>query len=254
MSEAELRLAVTGLAAEADLAVQPAVVEAVIAELREGAGDGLGSGVLPLMSQAMATTWEHREASDLTLRAYRRAGGVADAVNRGAQAAYDALTSRSRTRHAWYSPSSPSSLRTASSPGAGAAGPICAPRTCRSQPTSTPPSTCSAPTACSSSGRIASRFAMTCCCTPGNSSGTGSTTTSSTCVLYSQVATDGQIWDINHRDQSYLYRPGRLAAIDAATVRWRMRPPAIRRYRLPARRSCAPLITPQAAARGGDAP
>ena len=85
MSEAELRLAVTGPAAEADLAVEPAVVEAVIAELREGAGDGLGSGVLPLMSQAMATTWEHREASDLTLRAYRRAGGVADAVNRGAR-------------------------------------------------------------------------------------------------------------------------------------------------------------------------
>ena len=51
MSEAELRLAVTGPAAEAGLAVEPAVVEAVIAELREGAGGGLGSGVLPLMSR-----------------------------------------------------------------------------------------------------------------------------------------------------------------------------------------------------------
>jgi len=53
MSEAELRLAVTGPAAEADLAVEPALVEAVIAELREGTGGGLGTGVLPLMSQAM---------------------------------------------------------------------------------------------------------------------------------------------------------------------------------------------------------
>ena len=93
MSEAELRLAMTGPAAEAGLAVEPALVEAVIAELREGAGGGLGSGVLPLMSQAMAATWEHREGGELTLRGYRRAGGVADAVNRSAQAAYDALTS-----------------------------------------------------------------------------------------------------------------------------------------------------------------
>ena len=93
MSEAELRLAVTGPAAEAGLVVEPAVVEAVIAELRGGAGGGLGSGVLPLMSQAMAATWERREGNELTLRGYRRAGGVADAVNRGAQAAYDTLTS-----------------------------------------------------------------------------------------------------------------------------------------------------------------
>ena len=93
MSEAELRLAVTGPAAEADLAVEPALVETVIAELREKTGGGLGSGVLPLMSQAMAATWEHREGSELTLRGYRRAGGVANAVNRSAQAAYDVLTS-----------------------------------------------------------------------------------------------------------------------------------------------------------------
>ena len=94
MSEAELRLAVTGPAAEVGLAVEPALVEAVVAELREGAGGGLGSGVLPLMSQAMAATWEHREGNEPTLRGYRRAGGVADAVNRSAQAAYDALSSR----------------------------------------------------------------------------------------------------------------------------------------------------------------
>ena len=46
------------------------------------------------MSQAMAATWEHREDSELTLRGYRRAGGVANAVNRSAQAAYDSLTGR----------------------------------------------------------------------------------------------------------------------------------------------------------------
>ncbi len=93
MSEAELRLAVTGPAAEAGLVVAPDMVEAVVAELRGEGGGGLGRGVLPLMSQAMAATWECREGDELTLRGYRRAGGVADAVNRGAQAAYDALTS-----------------------------------------------------------------------------------------------------------------------------------------------------------------
>ena len=46
MSEAELRLAVTGPAAEAGLAVEPAVVEAVIAELRGEGGAGLGSGLM----------------------------------------------------------------------------------------------------------------------------------------------------------------------------------------------------------------
>ena len=44
MSEAELRLAITGPAAEAGLAVEPALVEAVIAELREGPGAGRAAG------------------------------------------------------------------------------------------------------------------------------------------------------------------------------------------------------------------
>ena len=73
MSEAELRLAVTGPAAETGLVVEPAVVEAVIAELRDEAGGGLGSGVLPLMSQAMAATWERREGNELILRRDPRA-------------------------------------------------------------------------------------------------------------------------------------------------------------------------------------
>jgi len=76
MSEAELRLAVTGPAAEAGLAVEPALVEAVITELRDETGGGLASGVLPLMSRAMAATWERREGNELTLRGYRRAGGL----------------------------------------------------------------------------------------------------------------------------------------------------------------------------------
>ena len=43
-------------------------------------------------------------------------------------------------------------------------------------------------------------------------------------ALYSQIVTDAFIWDGNGRDPSYLYRPGRLAAIDAASSRWRGAP------------------------------
>jgi Novel STAND NTPase 1 len=94
MSEAELRQAITGPAAEAGLAVETALVESVISDLRNGGADGdLGSGVLPLVSQAMAATWERRESNKLTLRVYQRTGGVANAVNNAAQAAYDTLTS-----------------------------------------------------------------------------------------------------------------------------------------------------------------
>jgi WD40 repeat protein len=43
-------------------------------------------------------------------------------------------------------------------------------------------------------------------------------------ALYSQVITDADTWDSNGRDSSYLYQPGRLAAIDAATTRWQRAP------------------------------
>ena len=43
-------------------------------------------------------------------------------------------------------------------------------------------------------------------------------------ALYSQIVTDAETWDINRRDPSYLYRPGRLATIDAAITRWQDAP------------------------------
>ena len=43
-------------------------------------------------------------------------------------------------------------------------------------------------------------------------------------ALYSQVVTDADMWEVNGRDSSYLYRPGRLATIDAATTRWQDAP------------------------------
>ena len=74
-------------------------------------------------------------------------------------------------------------------------------------------------------------------------------------ALYSQVITDAATWDSNGRDSSYLYRSGRLAAIDAATTRWQRRahplPPAARhRYGVP---WCRSPRRPAAAPGGGGA-
>ena len=220
MSHAELRLAITGPAAEAGLAPEPALAEAVIAELRDGTAGGLGSGVLPLISQAMAATWEHREGNELTLRAYRRAGGVADAVNRSAQAAYDALTSRQKaaarlvfTQLTIITPDGQLVRRRCSrtdlhSPGARLAADI---------------------------DTVIDIFSTHRLLVLGKD---GAEISHDVLLhawkqlrdwlgddqldraLYGQVVTDAQTWDINRRDSSYLYQPGRLATIDAATTRW----------------------------------
>ena len=220
MSEAELRLAVTGPAAEAGLVVEPAVVEAVIAELRDEAGGGLGSGVLPLMSQAMAATWERREGNELTLRGYRRAGGVADAVNRGAQAAYDALTrSQQDAARLVFT-----QLTVITADGQFAR------RRCRRADLSSPGTQMAADIDAVIGVFSARRLLVL---------GEDSVEIAHDALLhawkqlrdwlgddqldralYSQVVTDAATWDSNGRDSAYLYRPGRLATIDAAAARW----------------------------------
>jgi len=224
MSEAELRLAMTGPAAEAGLAVESALVEAVIAELREGAGAGLGSGVLPLMSQAMAATWELREGSELTLRAYRRAGGVADAVNRSAQAAYHALTSRQKDAARLVF----TQLTVITADGQFAR------RRCSRADLRAPGVHMAADIDAVIDIFSAHRLLVI---------GQDSVEIAHDALLqawkqlrdwlgddqldralYSQVVTDAATWESNRRDSSYLYRPGRLATIDAATARWQDAP------------------------------
>ena len=224
MSEAELRLAVTGPAAEAGLAVEPAVIEAVIAELRDEAGGGLGSGVLPLMSQAMAATWERREGNELTLRGYRRAGGVANAVNRGAQAAYDALTrSQQDAARLVFT-----QLTVITADGRFAR------RRCRRADLSSRGTQMAADI-----DTVVGVFSAQRLLVLGEDRveiahdallqawkqlrdwlGDGQLDR----ALYSQVVTDATTWDSNGRDSSYLYRPGRLATIDAAAARWQGAP------------------------------
>src|SRR5690242_8626527 len=224
MSEAELRLAITGPAAEAGLAVEPALADAVIAELRGGTGQGLGSGVLPLMSQAMAATWEHREGSVLTVRAYRRAGGVADAVNRGAQAAYDALTGRQQDAARLVF-----TQLTVITPDGQVARRRCARADLRSP----------GPEMAADVDAVIEVFSARRLLVLGRDSVEISHDVLLQAwkqlrdwlgddqldrALYSQVVTDAATWDANGRDASYLYRPGRLATIDAAAARWQEAP------------------------------
>ena len=223
MSEAELRLAVTGPAAEAGLAVEPALVEAVTAELREGAGGGLGGGVLPLMSQAMAATWELRDGSELTLRAYRRAGGVADAVQQGAQAAYDALTSRQKNAARQVF-----TQLTAITADGQFARRRCSRAELRSA--GEQPADIDAVIDVFSARRllilgqdsveIAHDVLLQAWKQLRDWLGDDQVDR----ALYSQVVADAQTWDSNGRDTSYLYRPGRLVTIDAAAARWQNAP------------------------------
>ena len=220
MSEAELRLAVTGPAAEAGLAVEPALVEAVLAELREGTEGGLGSGVLPLMSQAMAATWERREGGGLTLRAYRHAGGVADAVNRGAQAAYDALTGRQQDAARLMF-----TQLTAITPDGQFARRRCSRADLRSPEAETDADIDAVIDTFSAHrllvlGRDGIEISHDVLLQAWKQLRDWLEDDQFNRVLYSQVATDAQIWDINRRDSSYLYRPGRLATVDAAALRW----------------------------------
>jgi WD40 repeat protein len=93
MTEPELHRAITGPAAAAGLELEPGLVEAVLGELR-GAGTP-SVGALPLLSQAMLVTWEHRsDGGLLTHRGYGLSGGIAHAVQASAEAAYSDLTDR----------------------------------------------------------------------------------------------------------------------------------------------------------------
>ena len=90
MTESELRVAITGPAEAAGLRIDPALTDTILGDLRAAGADG-SAGVLPLLSQAMALTWEQREGDRLTSHGYAQAGGVSHAVQTGADRVYDAL-------------------------------------------------------------------------------------------------------------------------------------------------------------------
>jgi WD40 repeat protein len=91
MTDSGLRLAITGPADAAGLRVDPGLVDTIMGDLHSS-DRGTGTGVLPLLSQAMMLTWENREDGRLTGRGYERTGGVDRAVQVSADAVYDGLS------------------------------------------------------------------------------------------------------------------------------------------------------------------
>ncbi len=85
MSSAEYRRAIEGPARRASLAMDSALVDALVDEVVEQ------PGALPLLSTALVELWERREGRAIRLSAYAATGGVRGAVARLAEATYGGL-------------------------------------------------------------------------------------------------------------------------------------------------------------------
>ena len=85
MTETELRQVVEEPARVAGLAVEADLTDVAVRDV-------LGrSGALPLLSTALAETWERRRDGTLTLAGYLATGGVTGAVGRSAETAFASL-------------------------------------------------------------------------------------------------------------------------------------------------------------------
>ncbi|WP_328519278.1 nSTAND1 domain-containing NTPase [Kribbella sp. NBC_00359] len=85
MSRTDLRTAITEPARLAALVVEPGLVDLLVREV------GGQPGALPLMSHALAETWQRREGRTLTVDGYRASGGIEGAVAQSAEEIYAQL-------------------------------------------------------------------------------------------------------------------------------------------------------------------
>ncbi|MGD9990548.1 MAG: hypothetical protein AB7S91_27465, partial [Pseudonocardia sp.] len=88
MSDDELRAVITGPARDVGVEIEVGLVELLVAELR--ADDELPVASLPLLSHALASTWE-RSGGRMTVEAYRDAGGLREAVADTAERVWSGL-------------------------------------------------------------------------------------------------------------------------------------------------------------------
>ena len=224
MSDTELRAAIVGPALEAGLHIENDLIERVLSDLGGYTHEmSPGSGILPLMSQAMAATWERRAGNKMTIRDYEAVGGVADAVNREAQAAFNGLTEDQQiaARYIFIQ------LTIVTAEG----------QLVRRQSSLTSlysPNVQKDAINAAIEAFTARRLIVL---------GDDIIEISHDVLLYawrqvqewfeddrldralySQVVTDAQTWNINRRDSSYLYQSGRLDQIDSAVMRWQRMP------------------------------
>ena len=85
MQQPELRRAIEGPAQRAGLRLETGLVEEILDEA------GTEPGSLPLVAHALMETWLRRRDGLLTVDGFRAAGGVAGAIARSAEQAYERL-------------------------------------------------------------------------------------------------------------------------------------------------------------------
>nr|WP_191252232.1 WD40 repeat domain-containing protein [Amycolatopsis oliviviridis] len=99
MSRKELSDVIAGPAAKARLSLEPGLVDVILRDLAPaGSAAACDSGALPLLAHALRMTWERRQNGRLTLEAYRKCGGIHQAVTQTAEDIYDRLGSVARGR------------------------------------------------------------------------------------------------------------------------------------------------------------
>lgn len=94
MTEAEVREVITGPAQKMGVKVEPGLVELLLRDLapRGPTGFAHDAGVLPLLSYALLATWQNAKGNELTVSAYRAAGGLHGAVRQRAEVLYLGLS------------------------------------------------------------------------------------------------------------------------------------------------------------------
>jgi DNA-binding SARP family transcriptional activator/WD40 repeat protein len=90
MTEAELERAIEAPAARDGLLLAPGLVDLLVRDVLGEAGG------LPLLSHALAETWERREGDVLTVEGYTQTGGIRAAVAQSAERLYDSLPATDR--------------------------------------------------------------------------------------------------------------------------------------------------------------
>ena len=214
MPEAGLRRVITGPAEASGLQVESALADAIVADARAAGAS------LPLVSQALALTWENRDGERLTREGYDRAGRVAGAIEVNAEAVYAGLTAdqqaiaRDMLRR----------MTAVGQDGRRAAGRYLAPSCALAAPAAP-----AAPTRCSARSPGASSW---CWVTARPRSPTTPLLRAwprlrawleedqSSLILYGQLAEDTIRWRQDGRNSSRLYRGVRLAAAQEAARVW----------------------------------
>lgn len=235
MTERQVRLAITEPAKMASSQVDDALVEVLLREMRsQVAAPSLsgslqrfpsGAGLLPLLSHALDQAWRNRAGDILGLADYERIGGIEGGVAASASRAYERLTvsQQSAAREIFMR------LTITGSDGA-----ISAARVSRADFTAG-----KSPAEVRDVESVLEAFAAERLLTLGSDFVEISHEVLITAwerlrdwldgdqfdrALFSQLTVDARTWDVNARASSYLYRPGRLAAIDAAAGRWASAP------------------------------